>query len=115
MYNSIFYVVCCNIPCTESGNIKKNLVKCPECKKTLIQLTLDTLNTYFCPNGQNCSSLQKELVIQDQCYKCKMLHPTKKHHSPPYISPCLLGIHCSDKTCLFLHPNKKCVSWIVRI
>jgi hypothetical protein len=115
MHNSIFYVVCCNILCIESGNIKKNLAKCPECKKTLMQLTLEVLNTNFCPCGQKCQSLQKERISDDQYIKCKMLHPTKKHQSPPYISPCLDGLHCSDKKCVFLHPNKKCVSWIVRI
>ena len=99
MYNSLCYVVCCNIQCKESGNIKKNLIKCSECKKHLTNLTLDVLNKHFCPHGSisKCSN-----IIE----KCNMLHPTKHHHSPPYISPCINGKHCINKKCLFLHPNK---------
>ena len=110
MYNSISYVLCCNLSCVESGNIKKNLNKCPECKKNLTHLTLDTLNKYFCPNGKKCASLDATTNNT-----CELIHPTKKHQSPPYISPCINGTHCADKTCVCLNPNKKQVSWTFRI
>jgi hypothetical protein len=110
MYNSIFYVVCCELSCVESGNIKKNLYKCPECKTILVQLTLDILNKYFCPSGKKCQSLHQKMGGT-----CELIHPTKKHQSPPYISPCVNGIHCTNNSCVCLHPNKKCILWTFRI
>lgn len=100
MYHSICYVVCYNVDCKESGNIKKNISKCSECKKQLTNLTLEILNKYFCPNGNNCDG-------------CGMIHPNKHHQSPPYISPCFNGKHCLNKNCLFLHPNQN-NTWGVR-
>lgn len=102
MYDSIFYVVCCNMSCNESGNIKKNFSKCPKCKKHINKLSLQTLNNYFCPHGYKCFNTN-----------CKKLHPTKKHRSPPYISPCKHGINCLSIDCIFLHPNVVCNTWLV--
>lgn len=101
MINSVCYVICCSIFCKEAGNIKKNLSKCSECKKPLINLTLDNLNKHYCPNGCNCN------------LKCKLLHPSKKHMSSPYISPCINGIFCNNKDCLFLHPYNGL--WLVKV
>jgi hypothetical protein len=101
MINFISYVVCCQPSCKESGNIKKNLSKCSGCKKLLNNLTLDLLNTYFCPNGQHCPDSRQ--VPSDSCL---LLHTTKTHQSPPYISPCINGISCINNNCLFLHPNR---------
>ena len=95
MINSITYVVCCNKLCKESGNIKKNTNKCIECKKLLNTLNLDVLNTYFCIDSKNCTTID-----------CKLIHPNKQHHSPPFISPCINGIGCENNNCLFLHPNR---------
>lgn len=103
MIHSVTYVVCCNISCRESGNIKKNLSKCSECKKPLINLSLDILNNLYCLDGITCKVCD-----------CNNIHPTKKHISPPYISPCIHGIMCVEKKCLFLHPNKH-GSWLVRV
>lgn len=103
--DSIFYILCCNTECKESGNIKKNFNKCPECKMTLTKLTLEILNKYFCPFNNKCPNMAN----------CKLLHATKKHQSPPYISPCIDGIQCEVSNCVFLHPNLKCNSWIVRM
>ena len=100
--NSIFYVVCCCSDCKESGNIKKNFNKCPECRKSLTQVTLQVLNQYFCIRGQLCKDAE-----------CRLLHANKKHKSPPYISPCNHGINCTKAECLFLHPSIKCNSWLV--
>jgi hypothetical protein len=101
MVNSVSYVVCCHFSCKESGNIKKNLSKCPECRKSLNNLTLDLLNTQFCSFGQHC--LNSSQLLSDTCL---LLHTTKTHQSPPYISPCINGIRCTNTNCLFLHPNK---------
>lgn len=103
MINSIAYVVCCDSLCKESGNIKKNMSKCSECKKSLTNLTLEILNKYYCGNNSTCEN-----------HECVLLHPTKKHLSPPYISPCINGINCLNKNCIFLHPNKHGY-WLVRI
>ncbi len=100
MINSVCYVICCNNFCKESGNIKKNLSRCTECKKPLINLTLDILNKHYCPSGCNCE------------LNCQLIHPTKKHSSPPYISPCADGSFCINKNCLFLHPYNGL--WLVR-
>lgn len=99
--DSIFYVVCCYVNCKESGNIKKNLNRCPNCKKSLTKVTLQVLNQYFCPNSNLCENSD-----------CSLLHPNKKHQSPPYISPCNYGVKCDNASCLFLHPNIKCNSWL---
>ena len=96
------YVVCCNLPCQESGNIKKNMAKCGSCKSTNKCLNLELLNEFFCPHGASCEE------------SCGKLHSTKKHKSPPYISPCADGISCVYVNCLFLHPNTKCNTWSVR-
>ena len=101
--DSVFYVVCCN-DCKESGNIKKNFSKCPECKKPLTQVTLRILNEYFCKNGSLCKDSD-----------CKLLHASKKHKSPPYISPCNYGVNCSNPNCLFLHFDSKCNSWLATV
>jgi hypothetical protein len=103
MIHSVTYVVCCNLVCKESGNIKKNMSKCSDCKKSLFNLTLYILNTYYCSNGNTCKTKE-----------CSYIHPTKKHLSPPYISPCIDGIHCINKNCIFLHPNQ-CGSWNYRV
>ena len=94
MHNSISYVVCCNTSCKESGNIKKNSSKCSTCRKTLDVLSLNLLNKQFCPKSENCNT-----------NLCLLLHPSKNHQSPPYISPCAKGLYCKDDACLFLHPN----------
>ena len=103
MISSVTYVVCYNILCKESGNIKKNLIKCLNCKKNLANLTLNVLNKYYCCSGNLC--------INTECYN---IHPTKKHLSPPYISPCINGFNCIAKNCLFLHPNIHGI-WLVRV
>jgi|SaaInlV_100m_DNA_3_1039692.scaffolds.fasta_scaffold100943_1 hypothetical protein len=100
IHDSIYYIVCCNVSCKESGNIKKNFNKCPECNKSLTQLTSHVLNKYFCTTGISCNS------------SCYLLHPTKKHQSPPYISPCKFGSKCDKKECLFLHPESKSKAWL---
>ena len=98
-----FYLACCNLTCKESGNIKKNCNKCHRCKTPLIKLTLDLLNNFYCSGGARCES-----------NKCNLLHPTKKHKSPPFISPCKQGIHCINNQCLFLHPERNSGCWLVR-
>jgi hypothetical protein len=103
MINSISYILCINPSCKEVGNIKKNLNKCPDCKKNLIALNLDTLNKYYCPFNKKCS-------IAD----CTLIHPNRQHQSPPYISPCDIGYYCKNKKCIFLHPTKY-GSWLVRM
>jgi hypothetical protein len=95
------YVVCCNLLCQESGNIKKKN-KCSSCKSVNKCLNLKLLNVSFCPIGVVCNKT------------CGKLHPTKKHKSPTYISPCVNGMLCDNEKCLFLHPNNKCNTWIVR-
>ena len=95
MYNSMSYLVCCNKICNESGNIRKNISKCSNCRKSLHTLNIKILNTYFCPKGNICVDLN-----------CNMIHPTKKHTSPPFISPCKYGCVCPAKAeCIYLHPN----------
>ena len=113
-YDSLSYVLCCNINCHESGNIKKNLIKCNNCKNILEKLSLSVLNKYFCPYGIYCESLQYN-TVKKQKSKCKLLHPNKKHISPPFISPCHNGVHCDILQCIYLHPDKDCISWQVRI
>ena len=100
--DSIFYVVCCGVNCKESGNIKKNFSKCPSCRKSLTQVTLQILNQYFCPHSSLCKNPN-----------CQLLHANKKHKSPPYISPCDHGVKCDKDECVFLHPNLKCNAWLV--
>lgn len=103
MIHSVTYVLCSNLLCREAGNIKKNLSKCSECRKSLCNLTLEILNKFYCLNGLMCDDKS-----------CKHIHPTKKHLSPPYISPCMHGINCRNHNCLFLHPNEH-GSWLVRV
>ena len=102
MFNSISYILCNNLSCDEVGNIKKNLNKCPKCKKHLIPLNLANLNKYYCTSGIQCNDTN-----------CKFIHPKKYHISPSYISPCYIGKYCKDKNCLFLHPNKNDI-WLVK-
>lgn len=102
--DSIFYVVCSDISCKESGVIKKNCSKCTKCKQSMSQLSLSLLNKFYCPNGAEC-----------QIQTCKLLHPSKKHISPPYISPCKKGNTCENTNCLFLHPNSINTCWSVRV
>ena len=102
-YNNEFYLVCCNIQCLESGNIKKNINKCPICKIPPTRLDLSILNEFFCLNAIHCND-----------HKCQLLHSTKNHQSPPHISPCHEGLICANKKCLFLHPNDVGNSWGVR-
>lgn len=102
--NSVFYLVCCSPQCKESGNIKKNCSKCHMCRGSLIKLTLSLLNEFYCPDGDKCP-----------LDKCILVHPTKKHRSPPFISPCHRGIHCIDNQCLFLHPETHSGCWLVRV
>ena len=97
-----YYVVCCNKQCAESGNIKKNTIKCSACRQNMRKLNLNMLNELFCLKANHCDG------------DCLLLHATKKHQSPPYISPCCDGSICSNQSCLFLHPNKKGNSWAVR-
>jgi hypothetical protein len=101
--DSIFYLTCCSLQCKESGNIKKNCSKCHKCKEPLIKLTLSLLNKFYCPNGDMCTD------------KCDLVHPTKKHRSPPFISPCKHGFHCNNAQCLFLHPEHNSGCWLVRV
>lgn len=101
---AIFYTVCCNVMCSESGGIKKNAHKCCECKKFTTPLSLELLNEKYCTNGNMCYDKQ-----------CHRIHPNKNHQSPPFISPCIQGKSCNDESCVFLHPDPKCGSWLVRI
>lgn len=89
------YVICIDIACTEVGIIKKANNRCSTCRTKLLALTIDALNTYYCRNGTLCNN-----------ETCNKLHTnvTRKHNSPPYISPCCTGKHCREKKCLFLHP-----------
>lgn len=96
------YVVCYNKLCGESGNIKKNTIKCNKCKSYTKSLDLDTLNVYFCMDARICDN-----------EKCALLHANKKHQSPPYVSPCHRGKSCKKENCLYLHPNKVGNSWCV--
>ena len=102
MIKSISYILCNNLLCKEVGNIKKNLNKCPECRKNLIVLNLDVLNKCYCTFGNRC------YVVE-----CNLIHPNKQHQSPPFISPCCEGYYCMNKNCLFLHPTKN-GTWLVR-
>jgi hypothetical protein len=102
--DSIFYSICCKPQCKESGNIKKNCSKCHKCRNSLIKLSLELLNNFYCPQGDKCN-----------LKNCNLCHPTKKHRSPPFISPCIHGIHCINIQCLFLHPEINSGCWTVRL
>lgn len=98
----IFYTVCCNRLCSESGSIKQKHHKCHKCKKHMKQLSLSLLNENYCHKGNNC---------YDE--KCCLIHPKKNHQSPPFISPCHNGDLCFNTHCVFLHPE--CGAWLVRV